>query len=102
VPRSCPDLSATVFAARIALRALPALRWMDYYGKGDVPRVVMSCWCEVIMREGFYQQVDTDSGEFIPMEIPGRPRTMFDGYSHAALSFPRFAKRLGQARREIR
>lgn len=80
-----------------ALTALRTLRWMDHYGKGAALEVLMQRWCEAIMRDGFYQQVDPDTGAFITMEVPGVSRAIFNGYSPAALAFLHFAKRLGHA-----
>jgi hypothetical protein len=80
-----------------ALTALRTLRWMEHYGQGEALKELMARWCEAIMRDGFYQQLDPDSGAFITMEIAGRSRTMFDGYSPAALAFLHFAQALGQA-----
>lgn len=80
-----------------ALTALRTLRWMDHYGKGEAQRVVAERWCEAIMQDGFFQQVDPESGAFVLMERPGLSRTIFDGYSPAALAFLHFARRLGHA-----
>lgn len=78
-----------------ALTALRTLRWMDHYGKSDAQHVIMQRWCEAILRDGFYQQVDPDTGEFIVMPASQAPRTLFNGYSPAALAFLHFSKRLG-------
>lgn len=78
-----------------ALTALRTLRWMDHYRKTEAQRELMQRWCEAILRDGFYQQIDPETGEFIVMERPGLSRTIFDGYSPAALAFLHFAERLG-------
>jgi hypothetical protein len=72
-----------------ALTALRTLRWMEHYGKESEHRVLMSAWCEAIMRAGtFCQQMDPETGVFTQPD-PG-------GYSPCALTFLHFAKRVGR------
>ena len=80
-----------------ALTALRTLRWMEHYGQGAAQRVVMERWCEAILRGGFYQQIDPDTGAFTASPYPGVNPAMFNGYSPAALAFLHFAERLGHA-----
>lgn len=80
-----------------ALTALRSLRWMDHYGKDAAARVLMSRWCEAIMRDGFYQQVDPETGEFTKYPGAANAAVSFSSYSPAALAFLHYAKRLGHA-----
>jgi len=72
-----------------ALTALRTLRWMDHYGKSKAQDVVAERWCDAILRGGFCQQIDPETGEATKANI--------HDYSPAALAFLHFAKRLGQA-----
>ncbi|HEX7854595.1 MAG TPA: alpha-L-rhamnosidase [Sphingobium sp.] len=80
-----------------ALTALRTLRWMDHYGQDAAQKVLMERWCEAILRDGFYQQIDPDTGVFTKMDMKGGPAPAFNSYSPAALTFLHFAKRLGHA-----
>jgi hypothetical protein len=63
---------------------------MEHYGKRREQRVLMSAWCDAIMRGGtFAQQLDPETGAFTQPD-PG-------GYSPCALAFLHFARRLGRA-----
>jgi hypothetical protein len=70
---------------------------MDHYGQGAAQKVLMERWCEAILRDDFYQQIDPDSGVFTKMKIKGGSAPAFNSYSSAALAFLHFAKRLGHA-----
>ena len=73
-----------------ALTALRVPRWMEHYGKGAEMKLLMSAWCEAIMRHiEFRQQMDPITGEFTQADP--------SGYSPAALVFLEFARRLGHA-----
>lgn len=73
-----------------ALTAFRTLRWMDHCGKSREQTILAKRWCEALIRAGFWQQLDPNTGE--ATTSPGR-----DGYSPAALAFLHFAKRLGRA-----
>jgi hypothetical protein len=80
-----------------ALTALRTLRWMEHYGQGEALKTVMQRWCEAIMRDGFYQQMDPDTGVFTKLAVSANTPLSFNSYSPAALAFLHFAKRLGHA-----
>lgn len=69
---------------------------MDHYGKSAAQRVLMQRWCAVFQRDGFYQQLNPETGEV--SKYPGAPASIpFASYSPAALAYLYFAKRLGHA-----
>jgi hypothetical protein len=72
-----------------ALTAYRTLRWMDHYGKAAEQTLLLQRWCDAIIRGGFCQQIDPNTGEFTKPAI--------SGYSPAALVFLHGAKRLGRA-----
>jgi hypothetical protein len=73
-----------------ALTALRTPRWMEHYGKSAELKVLMSAWCEAIMRHiEFRQQMDPMTGDFTQADP--------SGYSPCALVFLDFARRLGHA-----
>ncbi|MFM6966725.1 MAG: MGH1-like glycoside hydrolase domain-containing protein, partial [Rhodoluna sp.] len=80
-----------------ALTALRSLRWMEHYGKSEAQKVLMERWCEAFIRDGFYQQIDPETGSFTKLQITGGNVPSFNSYSPSALAFLHFALRLGRA-----
>jgi hypothetical protein len=72
-----------------ALTALRAPRWFGHYGKEGDLRILMERWVEAILRaDGFMQQMDPRTGNFIPSS---------GSYSPAMCVFIDFVDRLGKA-----
>lgn len=53
------------------------------------------------MRDGFYQQMDPDTGVFTKLAVSASTPLSFNSYSPAALAFLHFAKRLGHAPAQV-